>query len=122
MKTIFKLLFCVVFLGFSSQSYGQEEYGAGVPGADNYEGKCRIDYVNAYRDGKACGDGNESFCGIIQPTNSPECKAAQLEGYAAGYEAGKIPAPNGDRDIYYPQQRGTWYLIVGPDTKVSGEY
>ena len=116
MKNLFKLLFFIVIAGISTEAYAQEEYGADIPGADNYEGECRIDYVNAYRDGKACGDGNESFCGIVQPTSSPECKSAQMEGYAAGYEAGVHPAPNADRDLF-----STWRFTikVGPNTIVD---
>lgn len=88
MKNLLFILLLVPFFSFS-QTYGED-----VPGADLYSGQCRIDYVNAYRDGKACAEGSQTQCGINQPTNSPECKAAQYEGYAAGYEAGNIYSEN----------------------------
>ena len=96
-KIQYILLF--IFIGLSSIMTSQE-YGQGVPGADLYSGQCRIDYVNAYRDGKACAEGNRSFCGIDQPTNSPECRNAQREGYATGYESGNREGQNISECIY----------------------
>ena len=89
MKNKLNFLMSLFFLSIVSTSFSQE-YGQGTPGADNYTGECRVDYVNAFRDGKACAEGNKSFCGIDQPTSSPQCKQAQIEGYATGYEYGKI--------------------------------
>ena len=91
MKNILTLFSFFILLCVTTASYGQ--YGEGTPGADEFTGECRIDYVNAYRDGKACREGEKSFCGINQPSNSPQCREAQVAGYAAGYSSTKDSSP-----------------------------